>query len=264
MACHPGRKVTQYEVGHLVGLAYENTAKVSTAVNSIKEAGICPYRPQKFDETDFVHVPATMELRQGDGDEDEEEDAEPTQDQDRTEATIDEGEEEEGSRKVKVKKVEVEGEPDERERKGQTSATEALFELPRPSPRDRKRVTRKRASSVVLTVSPMKKVYEEKEMKRKKDAKDTTKEEKPKESQRKTKKTTGKKQRKIQPEDVTAPGDAPAEAGQNDICLFCDEGVVGRNEAWIQCIGCGRWAHEMCSNASTSAGLVCDRYCNVR
>ena len=99
--------------------------------------------------------------------------------------------------------------------------------------------SRKRLSSVVLTSSPVKKMLKE----RKKNLKT------PKEKQQNSAKNKTKKASKT------------TDTADSDICMYCQEGVTRRNEVWLRCSSCSGWAHEMCSNGSSSKGFICDLNC---
>ena len=42
----------------------------------------------------------------------------------------------------------------------------------------------------------------------------------------------------------------------DDVCIYCTEGVTGRDEMWLQCAVCSKWAHELCSSGVGSKGLT--------
>jgi acetyl-CoA carboxylase beta subunit len=49
-----------------------------------------------------------------------------------------------------------------------------------------------------------------------------------------------------------------AEIGEKHFCIYCNELYVAPpSEDWIQCKGCGKWAHEAESNAD-SKQFVCE------
>ena len=87
---------------------------------------------------------------------------------------------------------------------------------------------------MILTSSPVKKAVLEKE-----------------EMAGKRKKKTGEKKNKKK-------GKTRKASENEDVCIYCTEGVTGRGEMWLQCAVCSKWAHELCSGGVGSKGFTCD------
>ena len=147
--------------------------------------------------------------------------------------------------------------------------TRSLLQDILPFPQVRRKKTmgkrRKRMSSVVLTSSPMKKMLEEQHNKKAKDRKEKEQKTKRKMFEEQGKKGKDKKEKEQKTEskrNKNRPAIKSADTTDNDICMYCREGVTGHNEAWLRCESCGGWAHEMCSNGSSSKGFICDLNCD--
>ena len=120
------------------------------------------------------------------------------------------------------------------------SPVDCLLPVPRIRRKRPVNAPRKKGSSMILTSSPVKRMIEDKEEKKKQPSH-----------------ATGKKRRIIHQKKMLE-GKTDCQA---DICMYCQEGVSGRNELWLQCGLCGHWAHEVCSNGSGARGFRCDLFC---
>lgn len=54
LRAHPGRVVTQFQIGQLFGKAFVKAASVETAINSFAKTGIWPLNANIFTDIDFV------------------------------------------------------------------------------------------------------------------------------------------------------------------------------------------------------------------
>lgn len=59
LRANPGRVVTQYQIGSLLGLAYNRAATIQTAVSGFRKTGIYPVNRNVFDESDFAAAETT-------------------------------------------------------------------------------------------------------------------------------------------------------------------------------------------------------------
>lgn len=50
------------------------------------------------------------------------------------------------------------------------------------------------------------------------------------------------------------------EDSADDECIYCQEPYQNdiRGEAWIKCIKCARWAHELCSGVECWKTYICE------
>ncbi|KAF0298325.1 hypothetical protein FJT64_004338 [Amphibalanus amphitrite] len=125
---HPGRKGLVKKTFHL-------TTKMETAVNSFQKTKVFPYRPHAFDDSDFAHVAAVMEVFEV---EEEEED------QARGYAT---GEVQRGCAAGEAQRKRR-NEDAQRGSENDAVGDSPLFSLPKPSPLVRARAAKRRATSV--------------------------------------------------------------------------------------------------------------------
>ena len=130
-----------------------------------------------------------------------------------------------------------------------------LLVIPKPSPRESSRRTRTQRSTI-LTSTPVKRALAERESKERKKTRagkklKLSKESSSRKGDRKESSRTEHKTKSSRTEHKTKS------SRTEDICMFCGEGVSGRNESWIRCSLCGKWCHEECSGGSSSA-FICD------
>lgn len=65
LRANPGRVVTQFQIGSLLGLAYNRAATMQTAVSGFRKTGIYPLNRNVFDEIDFAPAETTERREQG-------------------------------------------------------------------------------------------------------------------------------------------------------------------------------------------------------
>lgn len=138
---------------------------------------------------------------------------------------------------------------------------------PLPNISNKNKTSRQKQHSVILSSTPMKTVFEEKEKKRlekkcktktagkgKKRTKATNKKQKVK---RVKKKLFEDETDTSEEEDVENLCDDESEYSEEEtLCAICCE-TGKNNEMWYRCRGCGKWAHKECSGSDSPVDYIC-------
>jgi len=266
MRCHPGRRISFFEMAELFHRAYAKSATHEKAVHGFECTGLWPYNSQLFSAEDFEAAEVTNEdnpashvaaesgdsvtepqLDQPSDDVAEDADAEPTTAADCQEETIN------NDQSVEVAELnssdrDAAAHPSH---PGLAEALEILQSLsPRPKilkPRTRKR---KMESAAVITSSPYKQALQEKQQMGSK-PKDVVLDSK--KSKTKTKKSSNKtKDKKKFPTSTLSTDKTP--------CLYCEEPYCNSEEGFVQCSSCSLWAHYSCAGYDPRVGgsFVCE------
>ena len=261
MVRHPGRRISQYDIGELFNEAYLKAASMKNAVSGFASSGLWPFNPDIFTDEHFAASLLTEEPQPDLQSSQQPTDQPPAQQNDQVPPE----------------------QPDQSACMPQISrqlAKDVITELS-PIPRAEKTRTRKRRaeSAEVVTGSPYKKMLMEKmssgkkqiktknvaesigQKKKKETKKLTCRLDRPKaracgerknnQLSKRTIKKDGKK--------ATAKRDMNTNMDKDKLTCFCGE-VFSEppTEPWIQCNLCKGWYHEACSAGEDIYGFTCD------
>jgi len=252
MVRHPGRRISQYDVGELFKEAYLKAASMKNAVSGFASSGLWPFNPDIFTNEHFAASMLTEEP-QPQSSSQQPTDQPPAQQIDQ---------------------------PPPEQAQAHQSAKHMIIELS-PIPRAHKARTRKRRaeSAEVVTGTPYKKMMMEKISSGKKQEK-TKRVTKSVDQKKKTKKLTCRQDKKRGPRGrkkqdrpnqlsnrsvkkiskvATVKRDLYADMDKDKLTCFCGE-VFSEPplEPWIQCNLCKGWYHEACTAGEGPYGLICD------
>lgn len=267
MVNYPGRKITDYDIGKLFNEAYNRTANVGNAVNGFKACGIEPFNPHVFSDSDFLSAAVTerplVEEQLPNNDHTLE------LDQNEENTPISCYRNEENIPKTSQKNEENTPIPSQTHIESTSIISSQRNEdlkipakLPDLPVADRPKSTRRpRAEmpSLEITSSPVKSILEMK-IKKKLISEQQKQERLNKRKlnklmkENKSKKSGNEKRQYV----VTDHEDSA-----DDECIYCQEPYRNdvRGEAWIKCLRCARWAHELCSGVDCWKTYTCE-FCN--
>lgn len=239
------QQITPYDLASLFNNAYARIATVEKAVKGFEVTGICPVNPNVFSDEDFL---ASDTLK----------DSETLE----VNSAVQGRNERSPSPNISLQtanKTNVSGKPN-------ISFTE-LMPIPGPSNTQKKTLRRKQHSEI-LTSTPFKEIFQQKENRR---ASKTSEQTAPmKKSKRDMKGNTKKMpaKRRICKEASSSSDESADEnelcdddelddAAPNEYCIICNE--FGKDgELWFRCTICGRWVHQECSGCEKAKMYICD------
>ncbi|XP_047139751.1 uncharacterized protein LOC124815277 [Hydra vulgaris] len=213
---NPGRVVTQFQIASLFGASYLDTATMTNAINGFKKAGIWPVDRSVFTDADFIAAEVTdMSIIT--------EDTESFATTDSALTTV-------SAPATKPSDSTSTTEPST-SCTGSTSATEPSTScrpststtvtlsfaispchlLPIPKQAQRKRISKQRGKTAILTSSPYKRSLMEANEKK-----------------------NPKKNKSVKKSNEDTP------------CLYCED-LSSSTESWVSCTECHRWAHYSCA-----------------
>lgn len=279
---NPGLVVSTRQVAELFGKAFIQSATMSTAVNGFKKCGVWPYDPQIFTESDFLasmttDIPGTQNLPL------------PVQ--------PNENETQQNSEKAKAiqaipTNMDIINQTNEDDNTMQVDTVDdpqpgcsswlgqspplgivqpvvqdTVFTLaspkqllPVPVTSQKKRISRARGKTTIITSSPYKQELEEAIRQKERLAQD--KENRKMERQRKRQEKEelkqvkeghkkqlikGKTKEKKSAKRVVFSSSESEDETDNTPCLYCNGGYLESKEEWIMCLMCGKWAHCSCA-----------------
>lgn len=264
------KKITPYDLAALFNKAYSRVASLDKGSKGFAVCGISPLDPSKFSSEDFAPAQHQMPVIIQ---EDEQENgiSSPSTRNILTEQNIPRITE---PSTTLVETVQVDDVPS-------TSSFVGIKEVaPIPKICHGASISNRKQHSVILTATPLKEKLEEKEKKKiAKLSKPNIKKQNIKKGKSlkgkgpKTKKLTKKTHKRK----ITFSSSEEDEENESDIenliddeelddmnpeqeenqCMFCSEFGIDK-ELWFRCVGCGRWAHALCSGQDKPNNYICD------
>lgn len=239
---NPGRVVTLHQISSLFSAAYLRAATMFTAINGFKATGTWPVNMAVFSEADFLPS-ATTDLE-----------VDPSAIKSQLESI---GQHRNTHVVQSIRETTPEPQP------GTSKESDSSFQFVSPTAitavpkvnQSKKRVSRKRGKTVILTSSPYK---TELEVAQEKSKSTNTKSGKRKIldgqiDSHKIKKSKVKKTKKAESDSEDENSDAD--------CLYCGDFYSNSTEGWISCSGCHKWAHNSCAGTEEEddeAILICE------
>lgn len=239
---NPGRVVTLHQISSLFSAAYLRAATMFTAINGFKATGAWPVNMAVFSEAGFLPS-ATTDLE-----------VDPSALKSQLEPI---GQHRNTHVVQSIRETTPEPQP------GTSKESDSSFQFVSPTAitavpkvnQSKKRVSRKRGKTVILTSSPYK---TELEVAQEKCKSTNTKSGKRKImdgqiDSHKIKKSKVKKTKKAESDSEDENSDAE--------CLYCGDFYSSSTEGWINCSGCHKWAHNSCAGIEEEddeAILICE------
>lgn len=253
-------QITPYDLASLFNKAYARIATVEKAVNGFEVTGIHPFNPNVFNDEDFL---ASDSLR----DPDDPEVVHAAQERNETSPVPVVGLEETNKTPPALNAT---------DNSNQNISFTKILPIPGPSTYQ-KRPARRKQHSEILTSTPFKDVFEEKEKRRANKTSKLIKKSAPVNKRTKAVVSNTKRaavKRKICEEDSSTSSshesiddsnlcddDELDDADPNEFCIICNE--FGKDgEMWYRCTMCGKWVHQECSGCLKAKKYICD-FCRV-
>lgn len=252
MANHPGKRITQYEVGELFTNAYNKTANISKAVSGFRVSGIHPMNPDNFKEcfenmlSDEHNISQTLDsstfMRETPAEQSVSERSEPIDNQSQNAAASD-------LTNQTVMEMALDTTP--------PTVPVLLSEITNVPVIPKTTISKRRNKkhSQILSSTPIKYQLEEKE---KRQVERKIKKEKfvTKKNTKTAKKKSQLKRKEVRNLKKVFEGN---ENEEEYFCIFCGEKYESPpTEDWIMCVICNNWAHDKCTSGQCSRGYVCD------
>lgn len=246
------QQITPYDLASLFHKAYARIATVEKAVKGFEVTGIYPINPNVFTDEDFL---ASDTLR------DPEVPVEAHAAQERNETSPVPVDLDETNETPPVLNV--------TDNPNQNISFTEVMPIPGRSTY-KKKPSRQKQHSEILTSTPFKEVFEEKERRRASKTTRLTKPSAPAKKRAKAASDTKKAavKRKLCTKDSSSSDeniddnnlcddDELDDADPNEFCLICNE--FGKDgEMWYRCTMCGKWVHQDCSGCLKAKQYVCD------
>lgn len=291
MKTHLMARITPYDVAGLFNKAYAQVANISKGEAGFRATGIYPLNPNVFTEQDFLaaslmaqnsdqpnqienvqnnsesvqssdvatnhestsHLPSPL-LLETLSLEHESHVPSPAIPSNTTEST--------------ATKSPVPGQSNQNEQKLTSVAFSDIARTPTVASTSKSGQTRRKQHATLLTATPLKRVLEEKDNKKKAKKNKTENKIKPKKTTKDKKAKAKSYKRKVlqesstesEREDNICDDDSDDDMDEDDkynICNICEE-FGKNNEVWYRCTVCGLWSHAMCSGWDSAEGYICD------
>lgn len=242
---HPGRVITQEDIPGLFAEAYYKAATMKIAMNGFKSTGIWPTSRDVFSECDFIassvtDIPLDNSVTNAD------ELPGPSY-RNMPEDTTNADQSEIMDATVNLHCETNDNDSNHNSNKYFAVTPENILASPKCTVT--KRISKNRGKTAVITESPYKRELETK-IKEKvlpKSSKKTEVVKRKVDFGRNFKQTTIKKKTKKLKISATEDSNSDSSITSDANCLYCDELYSSSTEGWIQCVECGKWAHEGCA-----------------
>lgn len=255
MVSHPGKPITDKNIGELLSTAYFKAATVGNAVNGFKECGIEPYDPLVFNEHDFAAAKTTDHVPFTDNVESENATAHAAAPKGQSTETPDESPEEH-----EAEQNEEPG-PSRNATSVKPKPCQSIFDL-KPLPKERPSVRKRKSQCAsVITSTPMKEMLSQKEAQKVEQERLKQQRQEARDAKKLvvTKKLKFDSCKKTKKHELPTPMTSAQTSEESIVkCPVCDEIYVDPpSEDWIECYKCHTWWHEDCSNFE-GGKFVCD------
>lgn len=237
---HPGRVITQNQIGGLFTSAYGKAATIKNATSGFLKTGICPFNPHIFPDECFEPAETTNRLLEPSGTEKEIS----SQSEKSVSNEIEENEDVEQA--VQSEQDEIDGRNGSKENTLPKRRITLQDISPVPEIRGiRRRKTRQTITGVLTTTPNLEELKEKEEKKRHRENKENLRQCK--------KKIFGQSSSTTQTEDEEEEESFAIEDDEDEVaCLYCNDLFANSRsrEPWISCMNCMKWAHTECAGVS--------------